>query len=329
MAVYLVEKKLREDYSESIPQWVLNGLRLTRDRGWGASKFADKGIDMSTAKFVPAEPPRSGRDPFYHDGNKFPVYLLDFNGRTTVYAPGINDNEEVYWDGKYTKLRNLSKKTLLNHTDDFGYIEYDSKKDPRTLQVDRSAAKQGANLDRRKNAQKPRNVYGDKTTKWGTKSYEDDNIIGRKWITEPGYDKSGYKLDPEKYVRQLNSMGLKTYAQKLRKYYTAIKKTQADLAKAISSADIDNKNYKSADGFGRNVMSDVNRASNYLESAIVEYRSIQQRIDRIVNKEGWSDEQKDQYLRDGWGTSGKTLYDYLKRADRAIEAINANESYDD
>jgi hypothetical protein len=146
MAVYLIERKLKEEYSPDLPQWLLRAFGLNRNNRYNAAKthFKTAGINLANAKYVPADIPAGGRDAFYKDSNKIPVYRLNFDGQTAVYIPGVNDDDNVWVNGRYQRFKNMSKANLLNHTEDFGYIEYDPEMDPRHIQKQRKAAKLAA-----------------------------------------------------------------------------------------------------------------------------------------------------------------------------------------
>lgn len=293
--------KLNEAYSPELPRWLLNGIgllgRSSKNRARG---LVTLGIDPAHSAFITAPVPTSGRDAFFKDPNKIPVYrLLNKYGNEYVYIPGVNGDDMIGYNGDMWYLKDLSRKALLSMTTEFGYIVPDNS--AKELRSQRSKNRPD---NRRNNAQYQRDIYGKDEN--GYTDYQ--NPIGKEWVTQPGYDKSGYKLDPEKYVRKLNEIGLDNYADKLEKYYNMIVDAQKSVADALLNYDVkaDLDDYYSTP---------LGKRARYLEDAITDYKSLTREVSAVIKRydAGRIDESEANTLLKTWvGDYGSRIYRTIK-----------------
>lgn len=295
--------KLKEAFSKGLPQWLLKELGLLgrgSNKYW-ANELTKLGIDPANAEYIPADIPTSGRDPFFKDLTKLPVYRLQDN---RVYIPGYNDGGMVRYNGEYWYYKDLSRKALLSMTTEFGYLV--PSNEVAELRKQRKANKP---YDRKKAAQHRQPEYNN-TKEDGSRDW--DNPSGYKWVTNSGYDKSGYKLDPEKYVRKLNEIGLNNYSAKLKKYYNVIVEAQKSVADAVLNFDV----RSTSDGI------ELRDLTHYLGNAISNYKSLSREIDILlkeVNSGEESREEADRYLSRWTSRYGERIYDSINELKKLLK----------
>lgn len=307
--------KLTEAFSKGLPQWLLKGLGLLgrgNNKYW-ANELTKLGIDPANAEYIPADTPASGRDPFFKDLTKLPVYRLQDN---RVYIPGYNDGGMVRYNGEYWYYKDLSRKALLSMTTEFGYLV--PSNEVAELRKQRKANKP---YDRKKAAQHRQPEYNN-TKEDGSRDW--DNPSGYKWVTNSGYDKSGYKLDPEKYVRKLNEIGLNNYSAKLERYYKMIADAQSKLSTVLTNydlqSDLDNRYGSWSSG------SPFKDLANYLDRAIYSYKELVRDINRALKQREANPERyatsEDSFLSAIFASSGGQIYRSIRDFNEELKQLN-------
>ncbi len=128
-----------------------------------------------------------------------------------------------------------------------------------------------------------KNIYGtDATT--GRTDY--DNIIGQDqyWVYEKGYDRSGYKLDPYKYTRMLDTVGMKDYSVRLKSFYKRIEAQRERLIAVMSKFNTGNATrFVAKSTWAQTIFEDIADAMKALSNAISYYTRLEKQLDDIVN----------------------------------------------
>lgn len=250
----LDESILNESFSPTMPQWLKKRLiwdsiklgkgdvqsRLDREKGYEnrGYNFSNiyypdnsyllnqvlwlANIDLQNAEFVTAPIPQNARDPIL----KNPDYLLIFHvlrdkgvapeqTKEQIYIKGINDNDKFWSDDKGNDIpfKYQSMKTLLAHTVDFCYVD---KSDPKNVK-DISLLKN----DRRKEQDNFRDdiLAGQERN---ISRRNGNNVIATYDCNGLLIDKSGYLVDPKKYLKKLISLGRQDQATTIQKLYDRI-----------------------------------------------------------------------------------------------------------
>ena len=123
------EEILEEDFSPSLPKWLVNYLNSNKKVKQQLSNSAH--LDLANMQYVKVpkdKMPTNGFHPLFKDETKQFVYLLRDNEKNIVYLPGLNDNDtslaidpdDIF---KTTPISYISKKKLLDYTVQLGYIE--------------------------------------------------------------------------------------------------------------------------------------------------------------------------------------------------------------
>lgn len=268
------EKELKEDFSSYFPTWFTKNLS-PRDKG----ALSKAGVDLNKADFIEDDPPISGWDPRLKNNNYIPVYLVKGGGSigsTLLYIPGIiNDNssEDLLGNGSYIALKNYSKKQIGEHSINFGYIDMSvSSNSNKDLKKARELAKKGdINLDREKHDQYAyQSTLGYKKNQYGYSDFNNPILGDVSWITQKGYDKSGYKLDPDKFKNLLISNKIKDTSS-IDEMVSKIEDYRNKLSDKLKAIDIKD----------RSSMSSFTRCADALSDMINEFSSSFENMESI------------------------------------------------
>ena len=289
---------LTESY-DNLPSWIIDALEKN---ALLKKKLSQKGVNLKTAIFTEYPPGNiTSRD--LSDLGK--VFFLDLSFpqrwgsgfQKVVYVPRFTD-PEVNINDRYRRLSKVAAKTLAIFCNRCGYIDLEDSMNRNTeLRNQRSMLKkQYVDRDLSK-AQHPvrRNVvYAKKPD--GYNDY--DNVLSYdiEWITERGYDKSGYPINPDKYIKMLNDVGLHNYAERLDSIYQKIELCRSRILTLVNKFDILSSNDYVTTGFNRNVYSNIGDIIKQLADIIDSYLRLKQNIDRILNKDR-GDMPKDESIR--------------------------------
>ena len=308
------------------PSWITRNLHLIK------SYLLKRNIDLAHAKFIEADVPTSSRSVMLKNDTKIPVVLLNTrHNRVVLWLPGINDSDLDWWrdDGTYaSSLQYVTKQELLKYAKKFGYIDItDASNMNTTLRRERAELRSRGDKRRPEKGLHPveRRVYGTKED--GRKDW-DSWTTEINWVTDRGYDKSGYPLDPQKYKKMLDNVGLDTYASRLQKYHDQIESARAKLAEQLQKFDIlSSSNFVSDaySSFDRNIFSAIGHAISLLSSAIYEYQNIEKSIQSILERPDSYYEAhsytRDEAIRSTFEWSGKRLREAIKDLNKEVEGI--------
>lgn len=320
---------LTEDFG-TFPDWLKDFFNKDKVL---KSKLNKYGLDLANATFISGQLPRNARDPAFRDPSRLAVFRMSDRpgGRyEVIYIPGFTDptvypDENNRWN-RYNASA-ISKKKLLELTLEYGYIDMsDSSNSNLALRKQRYDAKSGMISRDRAAGQTPQRTnvqygtYEDGRTNW-------DDVIGYdiKWVTKRGYDKSGYPLDPDKYGRMLDKVGLEDYSVRLEMLYNKIESARTRLIAVISKYSVaDSTKVKVRSTWERNIFGDIARIAQDFSRSIDTYRDLENDIQEIVNSQ-ISDSDKDERIRYAFKWNGKRVRDYLKEVTDALKAAETAE----
>ena len=175
-------------------------------------------------------------------------------------------------------------KQLANHTEAFGYIDISDQKNTNyKLRKERRDAQSGdINLNRDANKQfSRRDTLGYQKDERGFTDFNNPILGDLKWLTNRGYDKSGYKINKDKYKEILKKLKAENYKASIEEALTKLDGYRSRLINILSSMDL-----KSSDR-----LNDLSRASDYLYRMIESYSEVVKALERIESKD-LSEEQK-------------------------------------
>lgn len=287
-----------EALSQDLPDWLrtkLNRKVLTKYKSrYSNDRVPVMNIAWDKAKYVPAEIPQTARATDLKDANKLPVfklrvpgYLGDNDSRTEIYVPGLLD-PEIHGDlvnsrSYYLPISKASYKQLLPYIEEFGYIVLDDKTKTSDLRLSREKSREGSVERDRTKGQHPHKEY------LGNGKYSDDVT----WVTDKGFDKSGYPLDPERQVQKLAQMSLKdadSAADRIEKIYNDIEAVRVKIGKVLSEKTINDLKGNSDVEKWDTKMYRIERAVRYLDDAVKSYTNILKTIDEAKKSdESWID----------------------------------------
>lgn len=214
--------KLKEDFDPSMPNWLMRAIKLLNtNRSYGGHKDFIFDISLDTAKWTVDKLPDKGTFATVTK-NKIFALLLNAYGADSdkkkyiVYSPGLNlsYDETIMINNRERRINTMSLKALAPYVVEYAYIpdadlEYSKVKDKRK---DRANAKSGF-VDRINI--KDRFEYG-----YNTK-----------------FDKSGYIVDPDKYVKLLAQIHQQDYANRLEDLYVVLTDVKNKIKDFISADD--------------------------------------------------------------------------------------------
>ena len=287
------EMELQEDFSPSFPKWLVNAIKKYNIGDY----LSKQGIDLNKAEFIESDPPVNGWDPKAKDPNLIKVfYLKDDNERYPnyrLYIPGYyGDTEQFDLSGNYKgiQLKTYSMKQLANHAEAFGYIDIsDSKNTTFKIRKERRDAQAGdINLKRDSNKQySKRDIVSYPKDERGFTDWKNPILGDLKWVTNRGYDKSGYKIDKDKYKEILKKLKAENYQASIEEALNKLEDYRSRLIKAISSINLkDSKD-----------LSVLRSASDYLYRMVESYTDIVKALERIESKDDLSEETKKESIR--------------------------------
>lgn len=318
---------LTESY-DNLPDWIiefLNNNKAIKER------LAKKNVNLKTAMFTEA-PISKITKAFISDPTKIHFIHLRLPSwgnyyTDKMYIPGIID-DEVHINDRYRKLSNVAVSKLAEYALDYGYIDLsDPMNSSASIRSDRYNLKKTSAVDRvpgkgqhpiRRNVQ----YYVDPET--GRKDY--DNILSYdiEWITDRGYDKSGYPLDPDKYIRMLNTVGLDNYGERIDKIYNQIEQCRLRIAKVVNDlTTMDSAKYRTK-GWGRTLYSDIGNIFRDFSNIVDNYQRLKENLDQILarhNNEYKEESIKYLFVHDGRGISNdiKQLMSDIREVENPVE----------
>lgn len=176
-------------------------------------------------------------------------------------------------------------KQLANHTEAFGYIDISNSKNTNfKLRKERRDVQAGdVNLKRDANKQySKRDIVSYPKDERGFTDWRNPILGDLKWVTNKGYDKSGYKINKDKYKEILKKLKAENYQAAIEETLNKLEDYRSRLIKVLSSMNLKDSKDLSA----------VNLASDYLYRMIESYTDIVKALERIESKNDLSEEDK-------------------------------------
>lgn len=317
--------ELQEDFSPSFPKWLINAIKRDNIGDY----LSKQGIDLNKAEFIESDPPVNGWDPKAKDPNLIKVFYLKNDNENyphyQLYIPGYyGDTKQFDLSGNYRgiQLKTYSMKQLANHAAAFGYIDIsDSKNTTFKIRKERNKAKSGdINLNRDSMKQfSKRDILGYPKDEMGFSDWENPILGDLKWLTNRGYDKSGYKIDKDKYKEILKKLKAENYQSTIEESLNKLEDYRSRLIKAISSINLKDSSK----------LRDLNRASSYLYDMIESYSDIVKALERIESRDNLSEEDKKEainweikYFLDKFASYEEELKSYLSNLKSKDESLS-------
>lgn len=282
------EVELQEDFSPSFPKWLSNAIKKDNIGHY----LSQQGIDLNKAEFIESDPPVNGWDPKAKDPNLIKVFYLktenDIYPAYQLYIPGYyGDTRQFDLSGNYRgiQLKTYSMKQLANHAEAFGYIDIsDSKNTNFKLRKERRDVQAGdVNLKRDANKQySKRDIVSYPKDERGFTDWRNPILGDLKWVTNKGYDKSGYKINKDKYKEILKKLKAENYQAAIEETLNKLEDYRSRLINVLSSMNLKDSKDLSA----------VNLASDYLYRMIESYTEVVKALERIESKNDLSEEDK-------------------------------------
>ena len=282
------EVELQEDFSPSFPKWLTNAI----ERDNVGNYLSQQGIDLNKAEFIETDPPVNGWDPKAKDPNLIKVFYLKTENERyphyQLYIPGYyGDTKQFDLSGNYggIQLKTYSMKQLANHTEAFGYIDISNSKNTNfKLRKERRDVQAGdINLKRDANKQfSKRDIVSYPEDERGFTDWRNPILGDLKWVTNKGYDKSGYKINKDKYKEILKKLKAENYQAAIEETLNKLEDYRSRLINVLSSMNLKDSNDLSA----------VNLASDYLYRMIESYTEVVKALERIESKNDLSEEDK-------------------------------------
>ncbi len=306
------QKSLTEDFN-NLPQWFVEYLnRASRVK----DELTKRGVDLHNATYINAPLPRSNRDPVLRDPTRLNIFkIVDFSGRDHIYICGVTNPNICVSPNEWIDARYLPMKKILDYTEEYGYIDLnDERNSNKELRDERAALKHSLTNVRGKGQYPVKHDIRD----------DNYNVIGSeiRWVTNRGQDKSGYTLNPSKYVDMLNDVGLNTCGTRLESYYSKIEAFRNELIQLVSMFDLNNASkYRIRSMFGNNIYESISDAFREFSRAVDRYQYIKNRVDEIINDADMNDERKDHRIKYLFEYDGVKLHGHLKDLRTSIDSI--------
>lgn len=216
-------------------------------------KLSEAGLDLSRIKIIEAPVPTKGNDPILKDPNLVPIFLVENNGKYGVYIKGFNDTQDTILplpDGRQTRWKYIGIKDLLDHTKAFAYFDKTDKDNylPPDLIKDRvwNKANMPDNYERQ-----PKDKVGHFVSNWTNKGMFSGTV-----------DKSGYIVNPDRYLPKLKELKRKKLPKEVKKVYKRLNGFFQDMADCFASAATDFDTFAELSAFSNDYKIDELR-SNY------------------------------------------------------------------
>lgn len=282
------EVELQEDFSPSFPKWLTNTIKKDNVGNY----LSQQGIDLNKAEFIESDPPVNGWDPKAKNPNLIKVFYLKTENERypnyQLYIPGYyGDTKQFDLSGNYggIQLKTYSMKQLANHTEAFGYIDISNSKNTNfKLRKERRDVQAGdINLKRDANKQfSKRDIVSYPKDERGFTDWRNPILGDLKWVTNKGYDKSGYKINKDKYKEILKKLKAENYQAAIEETLNKLEDYRSRLINVLSSMNLKDSKDLSA----------VNLASDYLYRMIESYTEVVKALERIESKNDLSEEDK-------------------------------------
>lgn len=315
---------LSEDF-ENLPAWITSKINPRKEI---KQKLSAQGVNLKSAIAIPF-PPGNLTKSLLEDCTKVWFIAIKDGSSETLLIPGIwNDDTPIVINNRWRSTGKLGVKTLAELATKVAYIDLtDPANNVRALQRDRRNLAHGIkDIDRdvaRKHAQYPakRNVVYAKNPD-GYNDYDHVLSYDIEWITHRGYDKSGYPLNPDKYVKLLNEVGLNNYSIRLERLYSQLEAIQLDLSTLMTQFSLENSTKYRTSGFSRSIFNDIGSAIRDFADLVSNYQRLKTDIDRIINnKENLSEEDMNDHIKFTFQYDGSRLSSSIRDLQKVIKGL--------
>ena len=328
--IEIEDAPLTEDFG-TFPDWLKKFFANRKDV---KDRLTKMGVDLARATFISGQLPRNARDPAFKDPTRVAVFrMVDRVGGNyeVIYIPGVTD-PDVYPDESNRWARYnasaISKKKLLELTREYGYIDMnDSRNSNLALRKERSDAKRDMVYRDRKAGQVPQrtNVQYAQDER-GRTNWDQPISWDIKWVTKRGYDKSGYPLDPDKYGRMLDNVGLEDYSTRLEMLYNKIETARTRLIAVMNQYSVsDSTKVRVKSSWERNIFGDIARIAQDFSRAIDAYQELQDSVQQIIDASDMEDTEKNKRIGYVFKWNGKRVRDYLNDVTSALKSAETAE----
>lgn len=329
-------KIIKEAFSDTFPDWLkkaLNRKNLVTKRYRGGryssdyEEFQKVNIAWDEAVYYEGALPNSARGGDWHDDNKLKVFRLmipsNYNGEETefVVIPGVLDpdlsrcSEALGYDRFAYDLSSskVSYKRFKPFVVNYGYILLDESNTLDKIKARKDAKAGSIERDRKKGQHAHYDYIGDG-------KYSEDPT----WVTDKGYDKSGYKLDPEKYVRMLAQMDVKdtkSAARRIEGLYQQIEDAKARAAEFLTGNTAKALGDKPENEWSTK-MELVSDSIRCISRAVDSYKELLRILDKINSEKGKEkDEGFERWYANDLQRNSEQIKDYLEDANKYLNKI--------
>ena len=257
-----MKRYVKAAFDSSMPSWLkksLTGGRLNNYRNAVLrDAFIKKGIALDRAQFLDHDPGAGSQ----------PVYLLQTDYGTEVYAPGINDDSTRSFNNRYRKFGSIAKSKLLDMSADVVWINMldDSNK-----------------FNKKDRYQDPRYSYrynsrGDYAGQYKKAHYLGRDEEGNEMYSPEEWSKSGMTPRNESRSRDKSGYKVPSPEQMIARFYEKYPEKLASKVEDIYQEILDAREQIFAYDFRElgedRYSSNVSNAYYYLSQAISEYRDM-------------------------------------------------------
>lgn len=257
-----MKRYIRSSFDPSMPSWLkkpLTGGRLSNFRNAVLrDAFLKKGIALDRAQFLDHDPGFGSQ----------PIYLLQTDYGTEVYAPGINDDSTGYFNNRSRKFGSIAKSKLLDMSADVVWINMldDSNK-----------------FSRKDRYQDPRYSYrsnprGDYAGQYKHARYLGRDEAGNEMYSPEEWSESGMTPRNESRARDKSGYKVPSPEQMITRFYEKYPEKLSSKVEDVYQEILDARDQIFAYDFRElgedRYSSDVSNAYRNLSQAISEYRSM-------------------------------------------------------
>lgn len=326
------EAILTESYN-NLPEWLTKFLDSHRDGKSIKNTLSSRGVDLHNCSYVRAPFPRSNRDPILKDETKLKIFKLIDGSNEVIYVYDVNNPYVARPHSmEHRYVTDMPMRDILDLAIEFGYIDLadaqNIMKDKRRDRANLAYSLRDVTRDHEK-GQHP--VYHHTYAKLENGRTDWNNIISTSvsWVTKEGYDKSGYKLNPDKYRKMLDDVGLETYGARLQSFYNKIEAVRARIIALMNSLQFDAEyDYRSKSSWNQNIFGDLAEATDRLSRAMDYYQRIKRACAEIVeDRKDLSAEESIEWtnsmIKSAFRYDGDSFNDNLKEARELVKGLES------
>lgn len=187
-----MKRYVHASFDSSIPDWLRRELSKRYDAF--RNGFLKKNVALDRVQFLDYQP----------QGASLPIYLLNTDYGTSVYAPGINDDSTSYFNGRQRKFGSLAKSSLMDRSSDVVWIDLE---DP------------NSKFESKERYQDPRYSYRNDPRGKYAGQYKRAPYLGHNEYGPEEWSKSGMTPSNESRARDKSGYKVPSPEQKIADYY--------------------------------------------------------------------------------------------------------------